>query len=146
MFMKKQISSFFSAAFRKTMFFFGFAGLTTLNLIPVAAQAQEKVRTVPPAVSISYVGTVNEQPVFQIEFENRNDEVLNLSIRDEQGTILFSEKFRDKKFSKKFQFEKTGIDNMRLTFTLAGEKEKQSQSFEINTNVRVIQDVVVTRL
>jgi|GEM_PF-796352 len=144
--MKKQFTLRFGNAIRKTILRFGLTGLMAANLVPALAQPQDKIRTAPPAVAINYIGMINNQPVFQIEFENKNDEVLNLSIRDEQGNVLFNERFRDKKFSKKFQFDKTGIDNMKLTFTLAGEKEKQSQSFEINTNVRVIQDVVVTRL
>jgi hypothetical protein len=144
--MKKQFSTSFGNVVRKTLLRFGLTGLMAVTLMPAMVQAQDKGRTTPPVVAINYIGSVDNQPVFQIEFENKNEEVLSLFIRDEQGTILFNEKFKDKKFSKKFQFDKAGLDNMKLTFTLAGEKEKQSQSFEINTNVRVIQDVVVTRL
>ena len=143
--MKKQFTFSFSNAVKKTMFRLGLTALMAVTLAPAFVHAQDKGRTTPP-VAINYIGSVDSQPVFLIEFENKNEEVFNLSIRDEQGTVLFNERVKDKKFSKRFQFEKTGDENVRLTFTLAGEKEKQSQSFEINTNVRVIQDVVVTKL
>lgn len=134
--MKKQVA--------KHLIRFALASLLLATVAPV--MAQDGIRSTPPAVSINYIGTVDNQPIFQIEFDNKNEELFNLSIKDDQGIVLFNEKFKDKKFSKKFQLEKPTEDNVKLTFTIAADKEKQSQSFEINTNVRVIQDVVVTRL
>jgi hypothetical protein len=140
--MKKQFMSTFSNVVRKTMLSLGFASFLTLSFVPSVANAQDK----PAGVAITYVGTVDNQPIFQIEFENKNEDVFNISIKDDAGNVLYGEKFKDKKFSKKFKYQDAGIDDVKLTFTLTSEKEKQSQSFEINTNTRVIQDVVVTRL
>lgn len=134
-----------SHAARKTFFKLALIVFLAFGITP-AVQAQDKGRSGASGVSVSYLGTVDDQPVFRLEFENRNEERLYVSIRDGEGNILYSEVYRDKKFSKRFFFEKDLPENARLTFILSGEKARQSQVFEINTNVRMVQDVVVTRL
>ena len=139
--MKKQ---FISNAVRKTMLFFGVTSFILFSFMPSIAQAQGRPFATPP-VMIKYIGSVENQPVFQIEFENKNAETFNLTIRDEEGNFLYGEKTKEKKFLKKFQYS-GDIDNVKLTFTLAGEKDKQPQVYEVNTRARMVQDVVVTRL
>ena len=140
--MKKQ---FISNAARKTILFFSTASFVLFSFMPFTVHAQGKKFT-DPQVVIKYIGSVENQPVFQIEFENRNAETLNFTIRDSEGNILYGEKTKEKKFLKKFQYQDSGIDNVTLTFTISGEKDRQSQSYEINTRSRMVQDVVVTRL
>jgi hypothetical protein len=140
--MKKQFN--LSNAVRKTILSVGFTSFFLASFIPSVVNAQDKTPSSP--VVIKYIGNIDNYPVFQIEFDNKNEETFNISIKDDEGTVIYGEKFRDKKFSKKFKYEGAGAESMKLTFILMGEKEKQSQQFEVNTNTRVVQDVVVTRL
>jgi hypothetical protein len=95
---------------------------------------------------IKYVGKANDQLVFQVDFDNVNDEVFSLAIKDADGNILYVDRFKDKKFSKRFKFDQSGYNNMKLSFIITTDKEKDVQAFEINSNTRVIDDVVVTNL
>ncbi|MFL5808447.1 MAG: hypothetical protein ACJ749_02940, partial [Flavisolibacter sp.] len=90
--------------------------------------------------------TIDDQPVFQVDFDNLTEKNVRVSITDEDGILLYGGRSNEKKFSKKFKFEKAGIDPVKLIFTLTTGKEKQSQAFEINTKVWTVKDVVVTRL
>jgi hypothetical protein len=136
--MKKQMSSVASFFLR-----IGFVAFMFMGIVP--AFAQEGIGEGSTPVSIRYIGKLNDQPVFQIEFDNQNEEYFNVSIRDEEGNILFSEKSKDKKFSRRFQLDKD-VNNVKLTFSLRTDKQKQSQVFEVNSNYRVVEDVVVTKL
>jgi hypothetical protein len=127
---------------RKTITYFSFVAVLLFHSLP-ALQAQSNGNN---PVSVRYIGLVDQQPVFQVEFENGEEKSFQVSIRDEEGNLLYNERANAKKFSRKFQLEKSAPESMKLTITLTREKEKQSQVFEINTNVRVIQDVVITRL
>ncbi len=140
--MKKQI---ISNTAKKMILFVTAVSFTIFSFIPSIANAQERVVIAPP-VFIKYIGNNENQPVFQIDFDNKNEETFNLTIRDEQGTVLYGEKIKDKKFSKKFKYQGENTDNVKLTFTLTNEKDKQSQVYEVNTTSRIVQDVVVTRL
>lgn len=138
--MKKQISNTRSVL-RKGIISLGFFSFAFFGLTPAFARDSKEN---PPVVS--YAGSVDGQPLFQVKVDNANSEVYFLSITDDEGNLLYSEKIKDQKISRTFKYDKSDRDNAKLTFVLAGEKEKQTQVFKINTNTQVVQDVVVTKL
>lgn len=96
--------------------------------------------------SIQYVGKVNDQLVFQVDYDNPTNEVVNVLIKDENGNVLYADRFNDKKLTKKFKVNTTEYGDARLTFVISTNKDRTSQVFQVNTNTRVIDDVVVTNL
>lgn len=138
--MKKQISNTRSVL-RKGMISLGFFGFALFGFTTAFANSTTEK---PPVVS--YAGSVNGQPLFQVNIDNKNGDVYLLSITDDEGNLLYSEKIKDQKVSRTFQYNQPDREDAKLTFVLAGEKEKQTQVFKINTNTQVVQDVVVTRL
>ena len=139
--MKKQTFNKLGNAARNT-----FLAAIFLIGLSSSAQAQDTDTPVISPVEIRYLGTVDDQPVFQVDFDNATEKNVRVSITDENGILLYGGRSNEKKFSKKFKFEKAGIDPVKLTFTLTTGKERQSQVFEINTKVWTVRDVVVTRL
>ena len=129
---------------RKTILNLGFASMLLFGLIPSAVKAQEKNK--PDSFAINYIGMMDESPLFQIEFDNKDGIVYRVSITDESGETLYTEKFSDKKFSRKFKLASPELSHSRLTFTITSEKEKHTQVFVINSNFRTVPDYVITRL
>jgi hypothetical protein len=132
--MKKQN---FSTLVRKSIFL----GFTSLLLMG-AASAQTKL----PEPTVKYIGTLDGQPVFRVSLDNQSNNVYHLTIKDDTGDILYSEKIKGKEFSKKFKFENSDRHNVKLTFTVEGKEGSQSQDFQVNTSTKVWNDVVVTSL
>ena len=143
--MKKQISASFGRSFRNTTLRFVLAATLATTLVPSMAQAPV-LNAITGTIAVQYIGSVENQPVFQIEFENTAGVPVHVYIKDDEGNTIYYEKFRDKKFSKKFRLDQPLDGSIKLTFSLATEKEKQTQVFEVNTSVRMVQDVVVTKL
>ncbi len=143
--MKKQSLAGFGLSFRNTTIRFVLAATLITAMLPSMAQAPV-LNAITGTIAVQYLGSVDNQPVFQIEFENTSGVPVQVYIKDDEGNTIYFEKFRDKKFSKKFRFDQPLEQSMKLTFTLATEKEKQTQVFEVNTSIRMIQDVVVTKL
>jgi hypothetical protein len=129
---------------RKTILNLGFVSMFLFGLIPSALKAQEKGK--PDSVTINYIGMLDEKPLFQIEFDNKEGAAYRVSITDDSGETLYSEKFNDKKFSRKFKLESPEFSQSRLTFTITSEKEKHTQVFVINSNFRTVPDYSITRL
>ena len=121
------------------------ASVLMLGII-TSVKAQDSNKANASVVEIKYLGSVDNQPIFQVAFDNQKQENVQVSITDENGVELYGEKFREKRFSKKFKFEKLDTDPFKLRFTLTRDNEKLSQIFEVNTKVWTVQDVVVTRL
>ena len=96
--------------------------------------------------SIQYVGKVNDQLVFQVDYDNPTNDIVNVLIKDEDGNVLYTDRFKEKRLTKKFKVNTAGYGDVRLTFVISTDKDKTSQVFQVNTNTRVIDDVVVTNL
>ena len=141
--MKKQN---FSTLVKKSIFSVGFTSLMLIGLA-TAASASTTDTTPTPAPAVKYVGSLDGQPVFKVELNNEASKVQYLTIKDDQGVVLYAEKIKRKQFSKNFKFENSDRDNVKLTFIVENEKGVQSsQEFKVNTNTRVYNDVVVTTL
>lgn len=140
---KENISINFSALRRSAVALVLTAFLVVSGLSAFAAQ--DPITSLPEG-TITYIGTLDGQPVFQVAFDNSNGAVRTLVIKDGEGSILYSEKIKAEAFSKKFKFERADRNNVKLTFVLWDGKEQQSQEFVVNNSTQVVSNLVVTKL
>jgi hypothetical protein len=138
--MKKQN---FSSLVKKSILSLSFASLV---LIGLATTASASTTDTTPTPAVKYLGSLDGQPVFRVELNNETAKAQYLTIKDDQGVVLYAEKIKSKQFSKSFKFENSDRDNVKLTFIVETDKNVQSQEFKVNTNTRVLNDVVVTTL
>jgi hypothetical protein len=120
-------------------------GFTSLLLIAGTTVSSAQTST-SPEPTVKYIGSLDGQPVFGVSLNNLNGGVYHFTIKDETGNILYAERVKGKAFSKKFKFENTDRQNVKLTFSLEGKEGVQSQEFQVNSSTRVFNDVVVTSL
>jgi hypothetical protein len=141
--MKKQFMPFWSACKHVKMLaaFFSFLIISNCSLAQSAAGTNDNEQ---PAL-VKHIASLEDKMLFQVHFDNDSSQKFVLSIRDEQGVVLFRETYSDKTFDKKFQLNKLE-ENERLTFSIYTPKDRKTQSFVINNNTRVVDDVVVTQL
>lgn len=112
-------------------------------LLASAASAQSSAN---PDPSVRYIGSVDGQPMFKVQLDNQKGEVYHLTIKDDEGTVLYTERFTDKQFAKSFKFDNADRSNVKLTFVLEGNKTVQSKEFKVNSSTQVLDNVVVTTL
>ena len=94
---------------------------------------------------IKYLGLLEDKLVFQIDVTGAPDDKLLVSIKDEDGNLLFTERVKDQKFSRKVAIEKEVLKGRKVTLVIQGAKEKSEQTFQISRNTRLVEDVVVAR-
>jgi len=136
--MKKHIANTFSKA---SFLFVLFLSLSTTALFAANGDSN----TEKPA-AVKYMGTINDQIVFQLNYDNNEGQSFYVTVKDADGVILYNGKFNDKNFSKQFRFYKSELGNADLLFTLTAQNEKQSQTFKVATTSRIVEEVVVTKL
>ena len=68
----------------------GLMAIISTSFSNPASAMDEKID--PPGVEIRYLGFVNKNPVFEITTNNPQADNFFITIRDEAGTVLFSEK------------------------------------------------------
>ncbi len=99
-----------------------------------------------PPVEIKYLGSLNYKPVFEINFDNQDGEDVYLTLKDEDGNVIYSDIVKDKKYSRKIQLDNSELYNMKLTLNLRSKKINESQNFSVNSNTRIVENVEVVKL
>lgn len=117
-----------------------------LIVVHVAASAAPPTGPDSPAnkVTVKHIGNSDNNMYFKVEMDNPTGDKFSIVVKDQEGNVLFHNFYNDKAFNKTFQLTKE--ETSKVTFIIRSPKGTNAQSFEINTNTRVIDEVVVKRL
>jgi hypothetical protein len=118
--------------------------LCLLSTAPAQANGGDNPKNFP--AEVKYVGTSNGQPLFQIAINNPQSEEVFLTLRDENGALIYSDTFKEKTYSRKLRFDNLDADKLKVNLSLRTKKDVQTQSFEITRSLRTIEDVAVVSL
>lgn len=97
------------------------------------------------AVSVKYVGAVNNAPIFQLSFTNEKDEKYIVKITDTDNTI-YTETINGKAQVRKFQFVNNGSEDDILSVEIINVSTHKSITYKINpaTHVEVETELVAS--
>lgn len=132
--------SFFSIA-RKSLLAIAIAAIT----IPATALTTSTVDPVEETAAVKYIGSEAQTMLFNVKYNNVNASKFIVTIKDQDGITLFQSSFTDAVFDKKFSLPK-GTDASKLIFTISDKKNNYSESFEVSTETRVVEDVLVKKV
>lgn len=120
--------------------------LVIVNQIALQAQTTGRFSTLPdtPNVSVKHLGNDDNNMLFQVFYNNTTGEKFQLVIKDKEDFTVFQESYSDKVFNRRFRIPKPS--NERLTFIIrAAKSNKIIQTYEVNTNLRFVQEIVVKK-
>ena len=101
----------------------------------------------PPGVEIRYLGFVNKNPVFEITTSNVQADNFFITIRDEAGTVLFSEKLSGKKLSRRYRIDtEEEIADGGLRFEVRSVKSKKTEVYIVGVNENITREMAVTKI
>ena len=144
--MKNQLTGSLLSIAKKVFTAATFAFFLAITTMPARAFANEtKVQSESP-VEVRYLGLVDSRPVFQVNIDNATEDDVYFSLKDEDGNVIYSERFKDRKLSRKFQLNAFDTNNMKVIMSLFSRNDKKSQTFEISNVTTVVEDVVVTKV
>lgn len=95
-------------------------------------------------IEVKYVGTEKEKMFFNVKFNNEAGKSFKVYILDEVGEVIFSDKYSEKVFDKKFVFP-TNMDINKLTFLIQSEKGSYKEIFDVAVNTNSVSEVSVTK-
>ncbi len=113
----------------------------------VAAPAVMATESPVAPVEVSYIGKLQNQPLFQLKVtgdEQQND--FSVIIRDPNGNVLYSENIKAESFTKKFLLNTDEIGDDILSIEVVNKKAKNSSIYEINRNTRLVDEVEVNKV
>ena len=114
-------------------------------LMSPAAKAGEENPAVP--VELKFAGLIKNQPLFQLNFfGNAAQDEFTINIKDEYGNSLYKENIKGQHFTKKFLLNTDEIEDNTLRFEITCNKTKKSVTYEVNRNLRFVQDVAINEM
>ena len=109
-----------------------------------SASATQNLNDV-PGVVVKYLGVVDNNPVFEIVFNSNEIDNYVVRIKDENGTVIFTEKLKGKNMSRRYRidteqelgedalwFEVKAIKTKKTDLYVAGVREDVKRSMAIN--------------
>jgi len=97
-----------------------------------------------PVVSLKYVGIVQNQPMFQLDLNSVEETDFYVSIKDQYGQVIYSEKIKAKNFTRNYRLN-TSVDDAILKVEVR-EGNKKPEVFTINRNTRYYEETSISKL
>ena len=96
-------------------------------------------------VELRYIGIMQNQPLFQLDFTGSRDSEFLIVVRDEFNNVLHRENFRGGNGNRKFLLNTEEIGDSQVRFEITGKTLDKTIVFEINNESRTVKDVVVSK-
>ena len=98
-----------------------------------------------PAVSLRYVGLVQNQPMFQLDLNSVEETDFYVSIKDQYGRVIYNEKIKAKTFTRNFRLDTESLDDAILKVEVR-DGNKKPEVFTINRNTRYYEETSISKL
>jgi len=101
----------------------------------------------PPGVEIRYLGFVKKNPVFEITTNNEQADNFFITIRDEAGTVLFSEKLSGKNLSRRYRIDtEEEIADGGLRFEVRSVNSKKTAVYTAGISENITKEMAVIKI
>lgn len=118
--------------------------ISTSVISPVSAM-DKKID--PPAIEIKYLGFVERNPVFEISMNSSQTDNLFVTIRDDAGNILYTEKLSGKSFSRKYRIDtEEEIKDGGLRFEVRSFNSNKTEVYVAGVSENTVREMAVTKI
>ena len=122
-----------------------FSAIAVLILsLTLTASAQAQTARTTTALEIKYAGVQGNHLLFDVMYNNENAEPFTLDITDAEEFTFYSEKFRDRQFTRRFAVNRTGLTNT-IVFEVLSANGNRRQVFTVNGNIRLIEETITAK-
>ena len=115
--------------------------VTVTFTLPVSAEETPKV-----PVELKYIGTIQNNPVFELSLDGTSEKEFTVVIRDKYEYIVYKETLKGENISKKFMLSAEELDGVAAKFEITGKTSEKSFVFEVNKNSRIVEDIVINKI
>jgi len=118
--------------------------VTFTTAFSTPALAIDEKKAIP--VELKFVGNINKQPVFQLNFSNTEVNEYTIIVRDEHYNVLYRDKVKGGNITKKFILNTEELGDGDIQFEIIGKKTDKKVVYEVSTVARLVEDVVINKM
>ncbi|MDE3184895.1 MAG: hypothetical protein KGM16_15900 [Bacteroidota bacterium] len=101
-------------------------------------------------IELKYMGKTENQPVFQLNLNSTKDSEYYISIKDESGKVLYSEKVKGENVTRNYRFDVNEFDlsspDFGITVEVTTAKTHKTQVFHVKSTTHVVENFEVAKL
>jgi hypothetical protein len=116
-----------------------------LSLFTTVASAKGEKKD-PPVAQLKYIGNVGDQPVFQLDLSTDKEDHFIISIKNQFGENIYSERVTAKVFTRKFRLDTESLQDDILRVEVRSGSSKKPEVFTINRYSRYVEETSVSKL
>ncbi len=98
-----------------------------------------------PAAELKLIGRADNQPVFQLNLNNKETEKFVVVVKDEYGVILHQEVISGVNITRKYQLNTEELEGVGVIFEVISSKTSKMAVFNIKNNTRVINETAIVK-
>ena len=95
---------------------------------------------------VRYIGNVNELPVYRLSLNNANTATYVVTIKDNDGNTLYSEKVSGKDIVRNYQFEELPSFDYSVIFEVNNLTNGGSSIYKINKTKKSVDEIAVNKI
>jgi hypothetical protein len=140
-FVKTTAKKFVTAAFISASLLFASSGVkaATGNLAIIEILSTDKP-------SIQFAGSTSDALLFKVHLINDKADNFTVTIKNNDGALLFSKTFNDVDFNKQFKILKSDDTNNSYYFTISSSNKNLEETYVISSTLKTVNDVTINRL
>lgn len=120
------------------------AAISTTFASPLLANTNP---TETSAVEVKYLGTVQKNPVFEVNLTNEAGESFIVRVLDASGTVLYMEKLEGKNISRKYRIAtEEELESGSIRFEIRAVKSKKTEVYSVGVNENFTREMAVSKL
>jgi hypothetical protein len=96
--------------------------------------------------SIQFTGSTSDALLFKVHVNNEKADNFTLTIKNDDGVVLFSKSFNDVNFEKQIKILKGDDNSNRYYFTVSSSNKNLEETYVVSSSVRMVNDVTVNKL
>ena len=96
--------------------------------------------------SIQFAGSTTDALLFKVHLVNDKADNFNVTIKNNEGALLFSKTFNDVNFDKQFKILKGDDSNSSYYFTITSSNKNLEETYVISSTLKTVNDVTINRL
>lgn len=96
---------------------------------------------------LQFIGKVKNLPVFRLQFNNAQHEEFMITIKDENGDILYSEKLKGSTITRMYKLDSENSEHISgTTFEVTSKHSNKTTVYRISQFIYTEDNLVITRL
>ena len=98
------------------------------------------------SIEVKHIGDYENQPIFQLNLTTSEADEFTITLRDNDGNVLYADKVRGTVISKKFLLTTQEIGDNIVTIEVRSKKSSKAEVYTINRKQNLVEETFVTKV